>query len=112
MGFLSVTKYPPSVAFLLLTLGLTCCCCAPWWRWTRAAPAGCARWAVFGRSALFFYLAHLWLLGLVGLAFQQGAGLGALYGVWALALVPLYAACLRWDRFKRGKPETSFWRML
>jgi hypothetical protein len=33
----------------------------------------------FGRTALFFYIVHLYLHGLIGLAFPNGTPLGRMY---------------------------------
>jgi uncharacterized membrane protein len=80
MSFLNYTKYPPSLDFLLLTLGagaLALAALEPRDNWfTRAC-------ATFGGAPMFYYLLHLYVL----LAMQQllvavfGANHGARYGV-------------------------------
>ncbi|MBV7534885.1 DUF1624 domain-containing protein [Duganella sp. sic0402] len=109
MSFLNVTKYPPSLAFLLLTLGVGLLVLA--WleqrdNWFLRASA------VFGGAPMFYYLLHLYVL----LALQMAAIalLGANYGkryefdhlwqVWALSavLLPLlYWPCRAFGNFKR-----------
>ncbi len=111
IGFLTVTKYPPSVAFLLLTLGLNLILLRAFVAIGTEPRALCRPLDVFGRTELFFYVSHLWLLGMGGLAFRQGAGLIGLYSVWALALVVLLFACQAWDKFKRSTPVELVWRM-
>lgn len=101
MSFLNLTKYPPSLLFLLLTLGLA-----------GVALAGLEQrrpWAPLvdlGRVPLFFYVFHLYVLHLVYLAgaalvgANQGSrfGLGAVWQLWALAacvLLMLHPICRR-----------------
>ena len=67
---------------------------------------------VYGRSPMFFYLAHIWLFMLIGLPFRNGTGYGVLYVVWVIGMVPLYFACKRYTAFKLGKPAESYWRMM
>lgn len=111
-SFLNTTKYPPSLSFLLMTLGpgLLVLGLAEDWRGRFAS------WMVsFGRVPFFYYLAHIYLVHALALlaAEWQGAGWRALvtgfwqlpagYGfslwiVWAIwigVLVMLYPAC-RW----------------
>lgn len=59
MSWLNFTKYPPSLDFLLLTLGVGVLVLA----WIERIDAGWTRVAeVFGGAPLFFYIAHLYLL--------------------------------------------------
>jgi len=101
MSFLNVTKYPPSLLFLLLTLGVGMLALSLLER-SRA-------WnvlACFGRVPLFFYLLHIFGLHLLYLIFMAvlGRTQGDRYGfveVWPIwvvagaALVVLYLPC-RW----------------
>jgi len=111
MAFLTVTKYPPSVAFLLLSLGanalfMACINAA------RRQLGGIGRpLMVFGRAPLFFYVVHLYLYSIVGLLIPGGTTLAGMFPVLLLGLVVLYPACKRYDVFKRGKPEDSLWRL-
>jgi uncharacterized membrane protein len=112
MGFLNVTKYPPSLAFLTITLGINLMFIA-FWGWVepflqnRYHPL-----LVFGRVPLFFYLVHLWVYCFLGLFFTGGSGLVRMYGVWFLGLAILYPFCYQYNRFKYLKPLNSFWRLL
>jgi uncharacterized membrane protein len=110
MGFLNVTKYPPSLAFLTMTLGMNLLLMGMW-RW--AEPYLRSRYhplLVFGRVALFFYLLHLWVYSLLGLFFRAGSDLVTMYGFWLLGLVILYPISYRYNGFKGYKPVTSLWR--
>lgn len=113
MSFLALTKYPPSLDYLLLTLGigaLTLAVLEPLDNWfTRAC-------ATFGGAPMFYYLLHLYvLLGLQRLLVATfGANHGARYGVdhvwlvWlvALALMPLlYFPCRAFARYKRSSKQ-------
>jgi uncharacterized membrane protein len=109
IDFLNVTKYPPSMTFLSLTLGINLTLLG-------LLPGLPAAWRgildVYGRSPLFFYLAHIYLFMLIGLPFRQGTGYAALYVTWVLGMVPLYFACRRYTAFKLATPAESYWRML
>jgi uncharacterized membrane protein len=109
MSFFNFTKYPPSLDFLLLTLGtgmLALAVLEPLENWfTRAC-------ATFGGAPMFYYLLHLYLLLVLQhlLVALFGANHGARFGVdhlwpvWvgALALMPvLYLPCRAFANFKR-----------
>jgi uncharacterized membrane protein len=111
IGFLSLTKYPPSLAFILITIGGNLIVLAVLMR----AGAALQRWGrpliVLGGSALFFFFTHLYVYALIGFAFPKGTTLAWMYGVWALGLVVLYPATAWYGRFKRQRPPESLWRL-
>jgi len=110
MGFLNVTKYPPSLAFLTVTLGMNLILMAFWRRIEPRLQNEYHPLLLFGRVALFFYLVHLWVYGLLGLFFPRGSSLVTMYGFWLLGLLILYPLCYRYNRFKHRKPLASLWR--
>ena len=109
MSFLNFTKYPPSLDFILLTLG----CGLPVLAWIERLDTAAARvGAVFGGAPLFYYLLHLYaLLGLQKLAGDvlgvARADVGHVWQVWAIAV--LLAALLYWPTrwFGRYKRESG-----
>jgi uncharacterized membrane protein len=109
IGFLNVTKYPPSLAFILLTLGLNTFLLGIF-------SAGRGRvydWlAVFGRTPLFFYILHLYLYGLLGWVVPSGVSPGLMLVFWLAGLAMLYPLCRFYDRFKQTKPPDTLWRLL
>lgn len=116
IDFLNVTKYPPNLAFALLTLGLNLLLLRLFWdSGPRLATWG-SPLLTFGRTALFFYLVHLYLYAvagkIVGVWQPGGAGFGLMYAVWALGLLALYPLCRAYGRFKRTKAPDSLWRLL
>ena len=116
IDFLNLTKYPPSLLFLMMTLGPAAMLCAVADRISGGVP-GMVKDALitFGRAPFAFYVAHLYLLHLAsvllgvlqGFSLDQmmtssrfyprgfGVGLPAVYLVWAarggaaLSVVPL-----------------------
>ena len=111
MAFLTVTKYPPSLAFLLLSLGVNALLLASIHKAQRHLDGFGRTLLVFGRAPLFFYVVHLYLYALVGLAYPGHTSLAGMYPIWLLGLVALYPLCKRYDGFKRGKAENSLWRL-
>ena len=100
--FLNFIKYPPSLVFSLFLLGVN----------LMLARVVRGEWLrTIGQAPLFFYIAHLYLYAAIGaLCFRDGAGLAAMYAVWAAGLVPLYFSCRWYAKFKRSRPEESVWR--
>jgi uncharacterized membrane protein len=68
-SFLNVTKYPPSLLFLLMTLGPSILA-LPLLERARGRLAGLVE--VFGRVPLFYYLLHIPLIHLLALALAYG----------------------------------------
>ncbi len=101
IAFLYVVKYPPSVAFLLVTLGTDLLLLSLFAVLARARTAfehPANPLVVFGRTALFFYLALLFLYAFIGLLFApQGTGIPAMYpsgwAGWRFSI--LCAGCMR-----------------
>lgn len=109
MSWLNFTKYPPSLDFLLLTLGVGLLALA----WIEKVEAGWVRVvAVFGGAPLFYYILHLYLL-LVAQRIAAGvldvprADVGHVWQVWLGAVI--LAALLYWPtkRFGRYKRESG-----
>jgi uncharacterized membrane protein len=110
IGFLNVTKYPPSLAFLCLTLGVNGVLLSG-----VALKGVGVRYLspallVFGRVPLFFYGIHLYLYGLMGWLVPAGVSPVHMLLFWLVGLVVLYPLCQRYYRFKRTRPASSLWR--
>ncbi|MGK5061195.1 DUF1624 domain-containing protein [Janthinobacterium sp. LB3P112] len=113
MSVLNFTKYPPSLDFLLFTLGLGLLGLA----WLESVDNWFTRaCATFGGAPMFYYLLHLYLLLVTGITLTAvlGANHGSRYGVehiwqvWliALALMPvLYFPCRAFANYKRTSKQ-------
>lgn len=111
IGFLNVTKYPPSLAFLTLTLGVDLLLLGALAAAGDALRSALARpLLVFGRTALFFYLLHLWVYLAIGLLAPNGTSVAMTYPAWLLGLAILYPVCVRYERFRSATPADSLWR--
>ena len=108
---LSVTKYPPSLDYLLLTLGVDALVLGLFLRLGPRAGWLGSKLAVFGRAPLFFYLAHLYMFAGIGLTLGRPTTLAGMYPFWLLGLVMLYPACLAYGLFKAGRGPSSLWRL-
>ncbi|HYM76435.1 MAG TPA: heparan-alpha-glucosaminide N-acetyltransferase domain-containing protein [Candidatus Dormibacteraeota bacterium] len=129
LSFLNVTKYPPSLDFLLMTLGPAMVAMA-WlekfhFRFTNPL-------IVFGRVPFFYYAAHLLLAHLmeIGMNFVRygaksflliappsmggpsklfpsdfGFPLWTVYAVWIVVLLLLYPVCLWFARLKQRRHD-------
>jgi uncharacterized membrane protein len=117
MSFFNVTKYPPSLLFLALTLGIGLLLLLAFER------AGHKRWismlAVFGAAPMFFYLLHLYVLKLIhvacvalfGLNHGNYFGFDSVGAVWAVALVlplALYVP-VRWFAALKARRRDITW---
>lgn len=111
--WLHVSKYPPSLTFVTLELGLMALLLAGFtWLEGRVQVRRNGPLLVFGQTALFFYLLHFALLGLarMGLGLERG-GLLRTYLLAALLLTLLYAPCWLYRRYKQAHP-TSWVRFI
>jgi uncharacterized membrane protein len=115
--WLHVSKYPPSVAYVALELGLMLLGLAALAGRARVeAPLPSSRngpLVVFGQTPMFFYLLHIPLLalGARALGVEHKLGLVAAYGFAALAALLLFPACTWYRRYRAAHP-TSLTRYL
>jgi len=121
ISFFNVLKYPPSLDYLLITLGPALILLGL--LDGAKAERGVSRiLLVFGRVPLFYYVLHIYLLNamarMVALAFHQpifygtvishvvhrpvgyGHGLPFIYAMWILAVAILYLPCLWFMKFR------------
>ena len=102
LAFLDVTKYPPSLLYLMMTLGPAIALLPAL---ERLAPTRVGRFlAVFGRVPMLFYLVHVYVVHVLGIlaawvvtghAMTNQFDLWAVYVLWAIAIALLYPLC-RW----------------
>lgn len=124
LSFLNCTKQPPSLCFLLMTLGPALMLWGVLELWPPGRP-----WrplVTLGRVPLFYYLLHLPLIHALaaGLAWLQvgqlqpwlfanpdafwdrpsyGLGLGGVYGIWLLVVAVLWPVCGWYAGFKQRR---------
>ena len=117
MSFFNITKYPPSLLFITLTLGLGLLLLRGFER-ARQAP-----WirtlAVFGAAPMFFYLLHLYVLkvlylacvGLFGLNQGSYFGFDGIGAVWLTAVLLAAALYLpvRWFAGLKARRRDIIW---
>ena len=98
--WLHVSKYPPSLAYTVLELGLMAIVLAVLIQvepYVGVRQNGAV--LVFGQTALFFYLAHFGVLSVLRVVFDSG-GLEMAYLMAFLALLVLYPLCRVYRMFK------------
>ena len=126
-SFMKVSKYPPSLLYLLITIGpglLFLAISEKWRSWLSE------KIKVIGRVPMFYYLVHLYLIHIAAMiatnfcghkwpdmvslstwvSFEpklQGYGfsLGTVYIVWTLLIVVLYFLCKWYDSYKSAHKE-------
>jgi len=113
MSFINFTKYPPSLDYLLFTLGIAALLAA----WLEALENRFTRCcATLGGAPMFYYLLHLYVLLIAqklalacfGANYAGRRVLEQVWQVWGLALVLLvllYPLCARFARYKRTSQQ-------
>jgi hypothetical protein len=129
LSFLNCTKYPPSLLFLLMTLGPAFLVMA-WWDGRHFAERNPL--IVFGRVPFLYYVVHLAVLHAIAIGldllhygrtpftflpppslggprelFPQNFGysLGMVYLVWIVVIVIMYPICRRYADLKRRRRD-------
>ncbi len=127
LSFLSLSKYPPSLLYLLVTLGpafmlLSLTEKSNGWLSKRIQ--------VIGRVPMFYYIVHIYLIHLAAMVAAEftpgynwsdmllsnwvsfepklqgfGFGLGTMYLVWFGLMIVLYYLCKWYDRYKRNHKQ-------
>jgi uncharacterized membrane protein len=110
LAFVNTEKYPPSLLFLLMTLGPALLALSALDR--PPGPLG-QFLAVYGRVPLFFYVLHLPLIHALDLLAGSGRphGLSAVYVVWLLVAAALYLPCRAFAALKQRRSEW-WWSLL
>ncbi|MEK6152761.1 heparan-alpha-glucosaminide N-acetyltransferase domain-containing protein [Flavobacteriaceae bacterium 3-367] len=126
MSFFNVTKYPPSLMYLLITLGPSILFLAFAEKWQGTLMD---KLVTIGRVPMFFYIVHLYVIHAVavvaaiatGFDFSDmiidlwitlqpelqgyGFGLWTVYLLWVLIVLALYPLCSWYDTYKSSHRE-------
>jgi len=122
IAFLNVVKYPPSIAFSLLTMGVNLLLLGLFGQASEsvAIPQSALKvqrflqpLAVFGRAPLFFYVLHLFLYAGLGLWLApNGASIAGMYPYWLLGLLILFPLTWWYGQWKQRQSPNSILRFL
>jgi uncharacterized membrane protein len=112
IDLLNVVKYPPSLSFLLLSLGFDLVALALFARAARWLAGWGQPLVILGQTALYFFLAHWFVYGAFGIALPTPGGLAETYLVWVVGLAALYPICKAYEAFKHRTLASSVWRMI
>ncbi|MFI5185519.1 MAG: DUF1624 domain-containing protein [Chitinophagales bacterium] len=120
LSFLNVNKYPPSLAFLCMTIGPGMIALA----FLEKIQNSVTRFfVVYGRVPMFYYIVHFYIIHTIAIIvfFVQGFstnkivtpnnpflfkppgfgfGLWGVYAVWLFVFLVLYPLCKKYDRYK------------
>ena len=132
LSFMNVTKYPPSLLYSLITLGIMFVVLyfsdGIKNKFTKVV-------IVYGKVPLFYYLIHLYIIHLIlfGILFTQGyhwadfnftsfnfgrpvkvngLPLWGVYIVWICIVISLYPFCKWYGKYKMAHPEKKWMRYL
>lgn len=126
ISFLNPSKYPPSLNYLLMTLGVAFLFLA---NSEKLKGKVVQLFSTFGRVPFFYYIVHLYLVHLIALVFAQLSGFGwkimiledwltelpelkgygfplwVIYAVWIFVIASLYPLCKKFDAYKQAHKE-------
>ena len=129
ISFFNPAKYPPSLTYLLMTLGVTFIFLAN----TEKLKGRLVEFfKTFGRVPFFYYILHIYLIHVLALFYAQlsgfgwevmilknwitetpslkgyGLNLGLVYLVWIIIILILYPLCKKFDRYKQNN-KNKWW---
>lgn len=129
ISFFNPSKYPPSLLYLLMTLGVAFILLSYLEKFkTKVVDFFCT----FGRVPFFYYILHIYLIHIIAMLFAQLSGAGwakmilptwvsyspslkgygfslwVVYLVWVAVIFILYPICLKYDRYKQAHKEKWF----
>jgi len=127
LSFINVNKYPPSLLYILMTLGPAILFLAFTENINNTASKAVS---IYGRVPMFYYVIHIFLIHLITMAaaglftdfswkvwilkqplwFTEdlkgyGFSLGIVYLVWAVVVIGLYPLCKWYDKYKSAHKE-------
>ena len=124
LAIMNVEKYPPSLAYLLATLGISSIIIALAENWQSRF----TQWMItFGKVPFFFYIVHLYFIHLIALAIgawqgnnlmlilggywmypaSHGVNLFVTYLIWLAVVIALYFPCRSFMQLKMKR--TDWW---
>jgi uncharacterized membrane protein len=126
ISFFNPTKYPPSLLYLLMTLGTAFILLAYLEKFKgKVVDFFCT----FGRVPFFYYILHIYLIHAIAMLCAQLTGFGwasmilptwvsyspnlkgygfplwVVYIIWVAVIFMLYPICLRYDKYKQAHKE-------
>jgi uncharacterized membrane protein len=127
LSFINVNKYPPSLLYLLVTLGPALLFLGVTEQWKGRAVAIIT---VYGRVPMFYYLVHIYLIHVLAMIASglfttvgfhnwvlrqpiwfntdltgYGFSLVVVYAVWLAVVIGIYPLCKRYDAYKQAHKE-------
>ncbi len=129
LSFLNVTKYPPSLDYILITLGPSFLFLAHTENWKGKIASDIT---ALGRVPMFYYIVHIYVIHLIALAAATltgfdasdmifstwvtdspalkgyGFSLGVVYVIWIAVVLALLPVCKWYDRYKQTN-RSKWW---
>ena len=126
ISFFNPSKYPPSLDYLLMTLGAAFIFLA---NSEKLKGRVVDFFSTFGRVPFFYYILHLYLIHLIALIFAELSGFGwqtmileewvndtaalkgfgyslwVVYAVWIAVIILLYPICKKFDNYKQNNKD-------
>ena len=126
VSFLDPQKYPPSLLYLLMTLGVAFLILA---NTEKLKGKAVDFFCTFGRVPFFYYILHIYLIHLLAMLFAQLTGFGwinmiltswitympglkgygvslwAVYAIWMGIIFFLYPICKKYDTYKQNHKD-------